>query len=411
MATKNVSLFGKSNALLGLQFLSDFGDQITYALLALCVLDITKSTGQVGVVYVLEILGFLLFTFVGGYLGDRLSKRNILFFSDMARALVVLIMMIAISEKSLPLIYLSSFLLSVLGSLHGPVKMCTWAQSIPNGYLVKYNSLYELSIHSSRVIGPLIAAAFVSYQIMNLGFMIDAATFFICALGFLQIVAPASKSPESFRRQKRDYLSGFKIIATRKELLKYISYDAIQMISFGAFNATFLVLAQRDFGWTKGQYSYHLAIAASLTAIGAAMNLLPRIQEIKPTTKLIFCAIVSAIAFVAALQIKIFPMASIFMGICDGLTIFTTPITRSMAQSIGNKWHQSHLSSIMASRTIIIKSATLLGVTACLFIDDFLSLERTLTIFVIPMAFSCLPFMISRPGQRSAHTSLASDSK
>src|ERR1700686_209977 len=95
----------KANKLLGLQFLSDFGDQITSALLALCLLDITQSTGKVGLVYLMTTMGYVLFSFGGWFLGDRPSRRNLLFFSDMGRGLVVFLLILAVREKSIGLIY------------------------------------------------------------------------------------------------------------------------------------------------------------------------------------------------------------------------------------------------------------------------------------------------------------------
>ncbi len=94
-----------------LQFISDFGDQITAALLAIYLLDITNSTDQVGLVYVFTTAGYVIFIFVGGLLGDRFSRRNILVFSDFLRGAVVLLMIVAVQTKSIGLIYATSFFL------------------------------------------------------------------------------------------------------------------------------------------------------------------------------------------------------------------------------------------------------------------------------------------------------------
>jgi hypothetical protein len=53
MITIEQSNTNKANSLLALQVLSDFGNEITTAILALCLLDITKSTGKVWVLYIL----------------------------------------------------------------------------------------------------------------------------------------------------------------------------------------------------------------------------------------------------------------------------------------------------------------------------------------------------------------------
>lgn len=199
----------KANSLLGLQFLSDFGDQITAALLALCVLDITQSTGKVGFIYILTTLGFVIFTMVGGFLGDVLGRRTILCFADAGRGLTILLLILAVREKSIILIYATSFLLSILGSVHVPVKVSAWAENIPSRHLERYNSLFELSFQSSTILGPLIATYFVMKNMVSAGFAIDAMTFFICAIVFSQIILKRTTEVKKHTEQ-RDFLKGFR---------------------------------------------------------------------------------------------------------------------------------------------------------------------------------------------------------
>jgi MFS family permease len=207
--------------LLALQFLSDFGDQISSALLALCLLDITKSTAKVGSVYLITTLGYVFFTFIGGILGDHLSRRKILISVDITRGFVVLLMVVALSQKSIVLIYATSFLLSILDSLHRPAKQSAWTDYIPSNKLERYTSLSELSIQGSTIFGPLIASFFIYINWLNAGFIFDALTFFICAALFASIMHDHAKTSE-LKPAKRDFLQGFKLIAKQKEMSKYV---------------------------------------------------------------------------------------------------------------------------------------------------------------------------------------------
>lgn len=386
----------RANGLLGLQFLSDFGDQITTGLLALCLLDITQSTGQVGFVYMITTLGYVLFTLVGGILGDRLSRRKILFGCDLGRGLTVLLMIVAIEHKSIMLIYITSFLLSILGSLHRPVKFAAWAESIPNAHLERYNSLSELSTQVSYVIGPLVASFLLLREWTNVGFSIDALTFFVCAISFTAIISERKRSPQLTQKGNRDLLKGFKLIGSSSEMMKYISYDAVQMIGYGAFNSTFLVLAQRDFGWTKVEYSYHLSIVALCTTLGALCGATRYVAKITSLTKLIGCAVISGSLLLTMLSVQSFPLSSVLFGMCDFLAIITIAVTRTKAQLIAKQDYPDHIVSIIAARSIVIKGATLLGATSCLLIDDLMSLDSTLTVFAFPVLLSFVPLLIVR---------------
>lgn len=394
MPKNEYSSIGKANILLFLQFLSDFGDQITTALLALCVVDITKSTDKVGFIYFITTSGFIVFTLAGGYLGDKLHKRNILFYSDFGRGIVVLFMIFALREKSVTLIYIASFFLSVLSSLHRPVKLSIWAQSIPTRCLERYNCFSEFSAQTSMIMGPLMASLFIAKQQINIGFTIDAITFFICAITFAVIISEKTIKCQSARKTQRNIFHGFRLIARNSELARYVSYDAIQMIGFGAFNATFLVLAQRDFNWSKAEYSYHLSIIAACALFGAWLGTTKLMASINTIKKLIACAILSAMALIMVLYFQTFPLSSILFGICDGIAVITIVVTKTKAQLLAMSIHPNFLSSILASRSIIIKAATLLGTATCLIIDDFLSLKLTLAFYVLPIGLSFLPLVL-----------------
>lgn len=395
MSEFNENPIRKGRALLGLQFLSDFGDQITSALLALSILDITSSTKEVGFVYVVNTVGFILFTLLGGYLGDRVSKKNILCYSDVGRGLVVLAMIAALWMKSIALIYFASFFLSLLGSIHRPVKFSLWAQSIPTNRLEFYNSLSELSTHSSVIIGPLIASFLVAHEFVNWGFAVDALTFFVCAMVFAAVITERSPAKKA-SSQKIDLFGGFKLIRRDQELHRYVTYDSIQMLAHGAFNATFLVLAQRDFGWSKTEFSYYLAITAGFAILGAFLGTVKFVANMDVTTKLIGCTFISALSLGMVLYYKTFLISSVLFGVCNMAAIIAMIVTKTKAQTRGNALNPDSLSAILAARAILIKSATLIGAGSCLAITNFLSLEATLWFFVIPLAFGFLPFVFGQ---------------
>lgn len=384
-ANSNGESLRKAHMMLGLQFLSDFGDQITVALIALCIMDISQSTTKVGAVYFFTTLGFMIFTLVGGILGDSFGRRNTLFFADTGRAVVVLLLILAVREKSIELIYATSFLLSILGSIHGPVKISSWAETIPPNQLERYNSLSEFSLQSSTILGPLLASLFLAANLISVGFAIDALTFLVCALVFRQIVSNKRLVAE---KTNRDIFKGFKIIHKISEIKKYVAYDAIQMIGFGAFNATFVVLAQRDFGWSKTEYSMHLFIVAIFTSFGAFLGATHFSNRLDPIKKLIVCALISAFSLLIAIKIRVYPWSSVFVGICDGSTVLTMAVARTKVQLLAKQIFPALTSSIIAARTIIIKAATLCGVGLCLIFSDMISLEATLMAMIFPIAVS-----------------------
>lgn len=392
MGGPNESSLRNGNILLGSQFISDFGEQITAAILALCILDITKSTSKVGLVYFISTIGFLLFTFLGGYLGDRISKKKILIYSDLSRGIVVLLMIFALQSRSMILIYVASFFLAMLGALHRPVKFGLWAESLPRHYHERYNCLSELSTHSSVIIAPLVASLLLVNQQITMGFCFNASTFVICALVISAFFA-GNNTVIVEHKNTRDHFAGFKLICGDRNLWKYVTYDAIQMLAHGAFNATFLVLAQRDFGWNKTQYSFHLTIAAGFAVFGAMLGAWQYVAQIDSAKKLIGCTAISAISLAMVLYFKVFPLSSVLFGFCEAAAIIAMIVTKTKVQMHAQQMYSKAISSILAARLILIKAATLVGAGACLLVEHFLQLEATLWIFLAPLAMGFLPLL------------------
>lgn len=389
MINRDNSSMSKGNILLALQFLSDFGDQITAALLAISIVDIAKSTHQVGLVYFFNTMGYIAFTIFGGWIGDKLCRRKILFFSDVGRGLVVLLMIVALSYQSVILIYMTSFLLASLGSIQRPARIAVWAESIPSQYLERYNGWSECFIQTSTIAGPLIASFFIVNNSIGLGFSIDALSFFICAIVFAQIIKKQDQMPApAIVSNKQNLLHSFTLIKQNNDLWRYISYDALQMIAFGAFNATFLLLAQRDFLWTKVEFSYHLSIIAVFSCFGAIFGTSRIISAIDLKAKLIICACICSSMLWVVLYAETFPLTSFFFGMANAVSVSTVTATRTKIQLLAKTIYPQHLSSIIASRSVIIRVATLFGISAVLFISEFISLKLSLAVLVTPVILS-----------------------
>lgn len=125
------------------------------------------------------------------------------------------------------------------------------------------------------------------------------------------IVSDRPVGPKLFQTNN-DLLIGFRLIYRNRELYKYVNFDAIQMLTHGAFNATLIVLAQRDFGWTKSDYSYHLSVAAAFAVVGAAVSMWKSFSDFNAIIKLAICNIATALSLALMLYYKTFPLASFF---------------------------------------------------------------------------------------------------
>jgi hypothetical protein len=68
-------------------------------------------------------------------------------------------------------------------------------------------------------------------------------------------------------------------------------------------------------------------------------------------------------------------------------------VTKTKAQMHAQQMYDQSISSILAARLILIKTATLIGAGSCLFFERLLHLEATLWIFLVPLALGILPLL------------------
>lgn len=144
------------------------------------------------------------------------------------------------------------------------------------------------------------------------------------------------------------------------------------MLTDGAFNTTFLLLAQRDFGWSKAEYSYHLSIAAVFGILAASLATTKFVLNVSTATRLTTCTLMSALSLGLLLYFKSLPLGSILYGICTAMALIAMVVTKTKGQSHGNDIYRESLSSILAARAIVIKTATLLGTGGCLVVSNLL---------------------------------------
>ena len=86
------------------QALSTMGSSMTAVALAVMVFDLTGSVLHMGAVLAASTLPLVVMSFVGGALLDRFEARRLMVISDLARAVLIVLMPLA-ARQSVGLIY------------------------------------------------------------------------------------------------------------------------------------------------------------------------------------------------------------------------------------------------------------------------------------------------------------------
>jgi MFS family permease len=181
------------------QTLSAFGDYAMFLALAVWVKDLTGSNAAAGLTF----LPFALPSLFGPALGvfvDRVSRRRLMIWTDLAAAVVMLALFNVHDAGDVWQIYVVAFLYGVCVVVYQAARSGLLVGMLPEEELGDANGLLQSTSQAMRLLAPLVGAAL--YAIAGGHFVagLDAATFVVSALLLLAVHAPDLErtEPEAF---------------------------------------------------------------------------------------------------------------------------------------------------------------------------------------------------------------------
>ena len=171
------------------QLISHFGDRINQmALIGLIAERSPGSTMDLAKLLSFTIIPVFIVGPIAGVYVDRWDKRKTLFFCDIARGLlVVLIPMVFIFWKSIIPIYSIVFLVFCFSRFYVPAKMSILPDLVDKEHLIVANSLMTTTGMLAFVFGCAFGGFLVDWFGARGGFVVDAVTFFLSALLVISI--------------------------------------------------------------------------------------------------------------------------------------------------------------------------------------------------------------------------------
>lgn len=170
------------------QVVSLLGDWFNTIVLSALVSNYSGGSG-------LAVSGFLLARFIpplvigpfAGVLADRFDRKRLLIFSDVSRALVVLLLLFATSPDMLWLIYVLTILQFALSSVFDPGRNAIMPSLLAPEDLVLGNTLGSVTWSAMLAVGAIAGGVVAALFGTSVALLIDAATFAISALLISQI--------------------------------------------------------------------------------------------------------------------------------------------------------------------------------------------------------------------------------
>ena len=250
--------------------ISYLGSWIYLIAINLSVLQMTGSAAAVAGLYIIRPIAVLLTNTWSGSVIDRVNKRKLMIFVDIARgALVFLIPFI----DSLWAIYGLLLLINIIGAFFGPASFVYITKLIPAEKRQKFNSWMSMMSSGAFLVGPAISGAIIMFVGTDVCIFINAVTFIICAF-FIYLLPDIDEGTEKemepirFQTLMRDWVLVKEFMKGAPFLLMvYCLFQAAMLIGFAldsqevTFIKNTLNLSDRDYG-----------LIVSITGIGSLLG-------------------------------------------------------------------------------------------------------------------------------------------
>lgn len=263
--------------LLAGQFISELGNWFNFiAGLGLVRLVSDASPTAAGLFFLARLLPFAIASPIAGTFVDRFSRRQVMIWTDIARAAIALSFLLVTSAEDLWIAYLATVLLHTFGAFFDGAKNAaapnlTGKEGLLAGVALLFSTRFLLMAIGSALGGW--AAAVFGYEV---AFIINAASFLASAYTVWLIPDEATRDDETATRM-RERKSGPSFVTELREGLRYafterfaltiLLLNVIWATGGGSINIVFERLGGVYFAETEG-WNADVAVAILWTVTG-----------------------------------------------------------------------------------------------------------------------------------------------
>jgi MFS family permease len=255
---------------------------------------ISGSPAMVGYVGAVEVLPYLLVSPWAGILSDRMDRKKLMVVSDLARAIVLILLGVVVLFDDSPhmaFIFSAAFLLSTFSTFFYPARGAAVPALVPEDKLMRANSLSSATQSLMPLIGMGLsggALGAVYLLFPNLFFLaaigLNALSFIISAVCVMTLppLLPTGEKTETTHAMT-EFIEGLKTIIHRRALLLMLIIGMITMLLVSPFFVVYVTANNEWYG--QALFPGADAVGASLIASVASF---PGFQGLETPIKAIF---------------------------------------------------------------------------------------------------------------------------
>jgi MFS family permease len=241
---------------------SGIGTWLAFVALVLDITDRTDDARWVSALLVAEFLPVVVVGLVAGPLVDRLPRRAILIWSDIARAAVFCVLPFAPGPLAIVLLALAA---GIATSLFRPALYAGVPNLVSDEDLPQANGLLQTAENLTWAVGAVAGGALVAVSGPDLAYVVNAASFLVSALLFLRLRESLEQVRSSAEGHMRELAAGLRLVVSSRPLLTVLVAWSIVMLSNAAVNVAEVFLAIRVFD--AGEIGYGILVAAGAVGL------------------------------------------------------------------------------------------------------------------------------------------------
>jgi len=320
------------------QTISNLGSSVTLFALPLLVYKLTGSAINLGISGAANFLPYLLFGLILGAWTDRVDRKRMMIFTDIARAMIVATIPLLAVLGELPVWWIY-----VVGFVHSTLTICFEAgqfAAIPSlvnqDDLVTANGRIQASYSAAQIAGPLLAGLLVAIVALPSLMLIDSLSFLVSSfsLGLIRISFNVKAGEQRAKSSIRaDVVEGLRYVLSHP-VLRNISIMMAMVNFVSSASYTQLVLfAKVRLAASDVQVSL-LFSAASLGVVLMGLLAGPLRKRWSFSTVALGALMLEGLLSVAFSLMRLYWIAAILWFLAGGLGILFNINTGSLRQAI-----------------------------------------------------------------------------
>lgn len=178
------------------QAIANFGDWFGMLAIYTLIKQYSDSEILVGLIIVVKLMSFAIFSPFAGYLTDRFDRRQLMIFCDLGRASVVLALLLVDSGAMIWLVYVLISLQMMMAAVFEPAKSASIPNITSKDELMIANIISTLSWSVIFTTGMAIGGFATEYLGFRMVFILNSITYLVSAYFIIKAVIPHLRTSE-----------------------------------------------------------------------------------------------------------------------------------------------------------------------------------------------------------------------